>query len=299
MPKSRRTLCPAGNGCQGDRRPPTENHNPAAVLEFSYSRWRVVVAPLMQRKRIGELLVERGAISPRQLEAGLLAQKRTRQRLGVTLVQQGLISEVLLAQVLAQSLGLGTVDLGQVQVDWSAVHMLRARVCEKHEVYPFALDGKGTPSKRLLLAMTDPLNDAAVEEIEFTTGLPVVRYVSTHTQVRAAILRTYHKAPPAEAEARARQLTAPAAAPDEEPLVMGEEIVSVPNPVPNPVPAPAAARRGPDAVARDLDFLFGARHDDDGDVEKLERRFWALLRVLQRKGVLTRDEFLAELEREG
>lgn len=295
MPKSRRTLCPAGKGCQGDRRSRTANHNPPGALEFSYSRWRVVVAPLMQRKRIGELLVERGAISPRQLEAGLAAQKRTRQRLGVTLVQQGLISEVLLAQVLGQSQGLGTVDLGQVPVDWSAVHMLRARVCEKHEVFPFALDGKGTPTRRLLLAMTDPLNDAAVEEIEFTTGLPVVRYVSTHTQVRAAILRTYHKAPAAEAEARARQLTTAAPEPEEEPLVMGEEIISVHN----PVPAPAAPRRGAEGVARDLDFLFGARHDDDGDVEKLERRFWALLRVLQRKGVLTRDEFLAELEREG
>lgn len=252
---------------------------------------RVLVAALMQRKRIGELLVERGAITPRQLEEGLSAQQRTRQRLGVTLVQQGLISEVLLAQVLAQSLGLATVDLGQVPIDWSAVHMLRARVCEKHEVFPFALDGKGTPQKRLLLAMTDPLNDAAVEEIEFTTGLPVARYVSTHTQVRAAVLRTYHKAAPAEAEARARQLTAPPPADDEEPLVMGEEIISVANPLPAP-------RRGADAVSKDLDFLFGARPDDEGELEKLERQFWALLRVLTRKGVLTRDEFLAELERE-
>lgn len=256
---------------------------------------RVLVGALMQRKRIGELLVERGAISPRQLEAGLAAQKRTRQRLGVTLVQQGLISEVLLAQVLAQSLGLATVDLGQVPVDWSAVHMLRARVCEKHEVFPFALDGKGTPQKRLLLAMTDPLNDAAVEEIEFTTGLPVARYVSTHTQVRAAILRTYHKAAPAEAEARARQLTAPPPADDEEPLVMGEEIISVANPLPASAPTP---RRAPDAVSKDLDFLFGARPEDDAEVEKLERQFWALLRVLTRRGVLTRDEFLSELERE-
>ncbi len=245
----------------------------------------------MGRKRIGELLVERGAISARQLEAGLSAQQRTRQRLGVTLVQQGLISEVLLAQVLAQSLGVATVDLGQVQVDWSAAHMLRARVCETHEVFPFSIDGKGTPHKRLLLAMTDPLNDAAVEEIEFTTGLPVVRYVSTHTQVRAAILRTYHKASAAEAEARARALTAPASG-DEAPMVMGEEIISVANPVPA-----AAPRRGGDAVARDLDFLFGSRDEDEGDVAQLERRFWALLRLLQRKGVVTRDEFLAELER--
>ena len=100
-----------------------------------------------------------------------------------------MITEVQLAQVLANSLSLATVDLTQVQVDWSAVHMLRARFCEQHELFPFAIDGKGTANKKLLVAMSDPLNRAATEEIEFTTGLPVASYVSTHGQVRSAILR--------------------------------------------------------------------------------------------------------------
>jgi hypothetical protein len=249
----------------------------------------------MTRKRIGELLVERKAITARQLEAGLKAQQHTRQRLGATLVQQGLISEVLLAQVLAESLALSTVDLAQMQVDWSAVLMLRARFCETHELFPFAIDGKGTAHKRLLVAMSDPLNRPAIDEIEFTTGLPVLPYVSTHSQVREAILRFYHKASPDEAAARARRVTVTPPE-DDPPLVVGEEIVSVPNPM--PAPASPGGHRRSDAVARDLDFLFGARRDDESDVEKLERRFWALLRVLQRKGVLTRDEFLSELERE-
>lgn len=250
----------------------------------------------MARKRIGELLVERGAITPAQLEAGLAAQKRTRQRLGVTLIQQGLISEVLLAQVLAQAQQLATVDLGQMQVDWSAVHMLRARFCETHELFPFAIDGKGTAQKRLMVAMSDPLNEAAMEEIEFTTGLKVAPYVSTHGQVRAAILKYYHKVNPADA-----RRPAPAQAPEEEdpPMVVGEEIISsltaLPAEVPTPVPAPAAKKKPTDAVSRDLDFLFGAR--GEGDVDDLERRFWALLRIMQRKGLVTREEFARELER--
>src|SRR6478609_6806448 len=121
----------------------------------------------MSRKRIGDILLERKAITPEQLEAGLAAQKRTRQRLGVTLVQQGLISEVQLAQAIAASLNLGTVDLAQAQADWSAVHMLRARFCEAHELFPFAIDKQG-PVKRLLVALSDPLNQPAIEEIEFT-----------------------------------------------------------------------------------------------------------------------------------
>lgn len=250
----------------------------------------------MARKRIGELLLERGAITKDQLESGLGAQKRTRQRLGVTLIQQGVLSEISLAQVLAQSLSLATVDLSQVQVDWSAVHMLRTRFCETHELFPFAIDGKGTPHKRLLVAMSDPLNQPATDEIEFTTGLQVTAYVSTHSQVRAAILRYYHKASPAEAAARARPVVV-APAPVEEddaPMIMGEEIVSAHN----VMPEPAAPKKKGDSVTKDLDFLFGERADDESEVEKLERRFWALLRIMQRKGLISRDEFLAELDRE-
>lgn len=249
----------------------------------------------MARKRIGELLLERGAISKEQLESGLLAQKRTRQRLGVTLIQQGVLSEIQLAQVLAQSLSLATVDLNQVQVDWSAVHMLRTRFCETHELFPFAIDGKGTASKRLLVAMSDPLNQTATEEIEFTTGLTVTAYVSTHSQVRAAILRYYHKASPSDAAARAKPVPPPVAVEEDPPMVMGEEIVSQLNAV---AEAPSPTKKKGDSVAKDLDFLFGERADEDSEVEKLERRFWALLRIMQRKGLLTRDEFLAELERE-
>ncbi len=259
---------------------------------------RVLVAPLMARKRIGELLLERGAISKEQLESGLAAQKRTRQRLGVTLIAQGVLSEIQLAQSLAQSLDLATVDLNQVQVDWSAVHMLRARFCETHELFPFAIDGKGTASKRLLVAMSDPLNQPASEEIEFTTGLMVSPYVSTHSQVRAAILRYYHKASPAEAAAAAAALRArpPAVAEEDPPMIVGEEIISQLNAMPAAPSAPA--KKKGDSVTKDLDFLFGERPDEESDTEKLERRFWALLRILQRKGLMTRDEFLAELDRE-
>lgn len=254
----------------------------------------MLVGALMLRKRIGELLLEHGAITQAQLDAGLAAQKRTRQRLGLTLIQQGVITEVQLAQVLANSLSLATVDLTQVQVDWSAVHMLRARFCEQHELFPFAIDGKGTANKKLLVAMSDPLNRAATEEIEFTTGLPVAAYVSTHGQVRTAILKYYHKTASVPVKA-----PAPAPVEDDAPMIVGEEIISVANvlPIDAPDPMPAAPKKKADPVARDLDFLFGQRSEEDADGEKADRRFWALLRILQRKGLLTRDEFIAELER--
>lgn len=245
----------------------------------------------MARKRIGELLLERRAITQAQLDQALLAQQRSGgQRLGMILVSLGAISEVQLAQVLAESLTLTTVDLKQVQVDWSAVHMLRAPFCETHGLFPFGLDGKGTSNRRLMVAMSDPLNRTAVEEIEFTTGLRAAPYVTTLGQVRAAILRYYHKgAPQAAVEPPAR------ARPEEPPMVMGQEL---PQSTPRPSIPPQRSNPAPESVASDLDFLLGTRRDEESEVEKMERRFWALLRILQRKGVLTRDEFMKELERE-
>lgn len=252
----------------------------------------------MTRKRIGELLLERRVITREQLDAGLAAQQRTRQRLGATLVQQGVLSEAQLAGALAVSLSLPAVDLAKVQVDWSAVHMLRARFCETHEVFPFGVEKNG-PSKRLLVAMADPLNQPAMDEIEFTTGLKPAPYVATHSQLREAIMRYYHKVAataqvpsvPSNPAVKATVRLAPTPVEDE-PVVMGEEIISIQNQLPPDVATPAAPKKrlGP-AVEKDLEFLFGV----EGGDELRDRRFWALLRLMQKKGLVTRDEFLAEL----
>ena len=81
-------------------------------------------------------------------------------------------------------------------------------------------------------------------------------------------------------------------------MQLRSEIESASNPLPVDPAPPLGAKKKGDSVAKDLDFLFGDRPDEESEVEKHERRFWALLRIMQRKGLLTRDEFLAELERE-
>ena len=73
------------------------------------------MAGCMARKRIGELLLGRGAITPAQLEAALAAQRERRQRLGAILIAQGAITETTLAQVLSVALSLPLVDLAGVQ----------------------------------------------------------------------------------------------------------------------------------------------------------------------------------------
>ncbi len=263
----------------------------------------------MQKKRIGELLVERGAITPAQLEAALAAQKRTRQKLGTCLIQQGVLSEAQLAQVLAESLGVEFVDLARITVDWSAIHMLRARFCENHELLPYAIEGKGTPQKKLVVAFSDPLNQPALEEIGFVTGLPVTVKVATHSQVREAILRYYHKVTSQEASAM-RPAGLRVEAVEEEPAVVaGVEVVggTLVEAAVDPALEALIAEKANQALSgkkrptvgatKDLDFLMGTKPEGDGH-EALERRFWALLKILARKGLITREEFSKELDGE-
>jgi hypothetical protein len=217
----------------------------------------------------------------------------------VTLLQQGVLSEAQLAGALAASLEIPAVDLSRVQIDWSAVHLLRAGFCDTHEVFPFGIEGKGQASeRRLLLAMSDPLNEAALDEVEFTTGIRAVPCVATHSQVREAILRYYHRitgttSAPAPAAILRSESGLISAITEDDGVVVGEEIISHHNHLPA-----AALTNGARQSGHDLDFLFALKSADGATNEPLERRFWALLRLLQKKGVLTRDEFLAELDEE-
>jgi hypothetical protein len=289
----------------------------------------------MARKRIGEILMERGAITPEQLEAGLKAQRQTQQRLGATLVGQGLITEPMLVQALSEALGIPVVDLRTANPDWAAVHLVRARFCEQHEMFPYALESVGG-RRQLVVAMTDPLNQPAIEEVEFTTGLKVSPRVAALSGVRAAIMRYYHKVgsspaptasasapPPLPGSARgaAQRPAAPAppsrAAPpdDDEEVIIGEE-VSAREKTDRTALADLIRDReekkrqkrgqsesksrstGSLGVLDDLEYLIGDLREEPDRVEELERKFWALMRIMARKGLLTKEEFTSELDDE-
>ncbi len=227
----------------------------------------------MGRRRLGEVLLARGAISKAQLEDALAYARRTRQRLGGALVQKGHLSEEALVNALSESLGLAAVDLERVFVDWNAVQLLRSGVCEAYGLFPYAIETL-QGRRQLLVAMVDPLNLSAVEEVEFTTGLPVSARLAPLASVHAAILRHYHQVnlPP---EARE----------EEDDVIEGEEMAPPPAP---PRIAPVAALSNEGKVPQSdypADFLDNGLSD-----EVWRRRFWALIRLLVTKGVFTQEE---------
>jgi hypothetical protein len=301
----------------------------------------------MARKRIGELLLERKAITPEQLEAGLTHQKKTRQRLGVALIQLGFLTEDGLAQVLSAALNIPGVDLNSIQPEWAAIHMLRSRFCESHDLFPYALE-QVKNRKLLLVAMSDPMDVPALEEIEFTTGLKVSPRVATLSAVRRAIMHYYLKINPDTAELDSKTMTVfhkgnisltvhetdpaielgtpgpppaldagPGVGLDEEviegtPLGTGEREITARTALADLIKKreqqsrerrsrPSLPARGrteaADSLSKDLDFLFGVR-DETNPVEALERKFWALMRLMAKKGLITKEEFSSELDEE-
>ncbi|MBI5561449.1 MAG: Flp pilus assembly complex ATPase component TadA [Deltaproteobacteria bacterium] len=149
----------------------------------------------MATKKIGELLVESGLISQDQLEdalrAGSAEAKKT--RLGSILVKKGYTTELDIAQTLSYQLNIPFVDVSSSVVDPEAVKLVSEKLAQRHLVIPLYID-----RKVIRIAMADPLNLAAIDDIRFATGLEVEPAAATLSDVTAAIGRHYHINEPIE-----------------------------------------------------------------------------------------------------
>jgi len=148
----------------------------------------------MARKRLGQLLLERGLIDVDQLNSALQYHRQWNVRLGSALVAKGFIAEGTLTRTLAESLQIPMVDLSKVDVDGRALGLLKSSVCEQYEIFPIAVkEHRGRHT--LLLAMADPLNVAAIDEVAFTTDMTVRPAIAQISSLDAAIRRYFHNQP--------------------------------------------------------------------------------------------------------
>lgn len=326
----------------------------------------------MARKRLGQLLMERGLIDVDQLNSALSYHRQWGLRLGAALVAKGFIAEGTLTRVLAESLQIPMVDLAKVVVDKNALALLKSTICDQNQVFPIAVKShKGRHT--LLLAMGDPLNVAAIDEVAFTTDMTVRPAIAQMSSIDAAIRKHYHSQnidiPPLDFTKRneghengdddemtiisgAKERVIHMGAQEQDDEEDEEEEVNLDVELDalrtdadspgDPISRAEAAMRKEREEAKKLgtpsymlpagepDFFAGAptgtfvmatatnaglraqtpaQHsfspellstvqgsERDG-VEALEKKFWALMRVLARRGVVTKDEFLEELSR--
>jgi type IV pilus assembly protein PilB len=138
-------------------------------------------------KQLGDILLEGGHVTRDQLEHAVIEQRRLGRSLGRVLVDLGVLTEQQLVAALATQIGMKFVDLTDHPVDGSAVSRVPDAVCRRHTALPIGYeDGK------LVVAMADPANVFAVDDIRSATGMDVKPVVSTKADVVAAINK-YHR----------------------------------------------------------------------------------------------------------
>jgi type IV pilus assembly protein PilB len=137
-------------------------------------------------RRLGDLLVDEGLITPEHLQRALAEQKGTSEKLGSILVRLNLLSEEQLIGFLSRQYGIPSITLSQLDIDPEVVRLVPTQLAKKYEVIPIKRTGNA-----LTLAMSDPTNVFALDDVAFLTNLQVLPVVASQGAIRKAIDRIY------------------------------------------------------------------------------------------------------------
>ena len=136
--------------------------------------------------RLGDLLISAGLITEEQLQEGLQLQKGTGKRLGTVLLENGFITESELIEALQMQLGIEFIDLSKVNIPTELVQMVPKNIAKQYQVVPVRLN-----RDELYIAMSDPLNFYAIEEVRKAARRKVVPMVAMSSAVERAIQVLY------------------------------------------------------------------------------------------------------------
>jgi type IV pilus assembly protein PilB len=142
--------------------------------------------PSLNSRKLGEILVERGKITPQELQEALTIQKETGEKLGEILLRKGLVTERDLFDALAQQLGAPYVDLSNYLIDPKVVALLPEKFCRQHKVVLI-----GEENGTLLLAMANPVDVVAIDRVEMMTRRKVKPLMAPAEDIERTI-NTYY-----------------------------------------------------------------------------------------------------------
>ena len=136
--------------------------------------------------KLGEILVRENLLSAQQLREALDYQRNHGGRLGYNLVKMGLVSDDMITAVLSRQYGVPSVNLELFDIEPSVIRLIPQEVAQKYSVLPLSRVGAS-----LTLAMVDPTNVFAMDDIKFMTGLNIEPVVVSEASVQEAIAKYY------------------------------------------------------------------------------------------------------------
>jgi len=137
-------------------------------------------------ERLGELLVKAGQITKDQLNEALARQREKGGRLGGNLVDMGLLQESALVEFLSKHFKVSAINLSSVEIDDAVVKIIPADVARKYTIMPVSKAGA-----KVTIAMLDPTNVFAMDDIKFMTGYNVEPVIASESAIRHAIDKYY------------------------------------------------------------------------------------------------------------
>jgi len=140
----------------------------------------------MSTDRIGELLVRQKLISLQQLRKAQEEQRKDGTSLGYALAKMGFVSDKQITEFLSQQYRVQAVDLREYEIDPEVLKLVPHEVCERHKILPVSRAGSS-----LIVAMADPSNLNAIDDIKFTTGYNVEPVVASEAAIMEAVDRYY------------------------------------------------------------------------------------------------------------
>jgi len=141
-----------------------------------------------RNKRLGDLLVDAGLLTNEQLKEALNKQKATGKKLGEMLIDDGVISEADMIKALELQLGIAYIDISKSNIDPEIPKLINENLARRHILIPIKKEGN-----RLIVAMADPLNIFARDDVSIATGLDVEPVTSSRLSINNAIEQYYGK----------------------------------------------------------------------------------------------------------
>src|SRR5213593_165567 len=148
-------------------------------------------------RRLGDLLVAEGLVKQEQLQRALAEQKGTTEKLGSVLVRLKLVNEEQLTGFLSRQYGIPSITLSQLDIDPGILRLVPPQIAKKYEVLPVK-----RAANTLTLAMADPTNVFALDDVAFMTNLQILPVVAPQAAIRRALDKNYDTTQPASMDER-------------------------------------------------------------------------------------------------
>lgn len=136
----------------------------------------------IEKKRLGNILQSEGLISEEQLMEALRAQKVLGKKLGEILVEQNIVTEEQIIDAIEAQIGIKKVDLNVIDFDRKAITLISQKLCEKYTLIPF-----GFENNKIKVALVDPLNIFAIDDVTIATGFEIESYIAIKNDIKKFI----------------------------------------------------------------------------------------------------------------